>query len=205
MRVASLLLLIFKLRSSNLLNPANSQIWDHLVLASLNPFKSLSKQPDFLVELLVAQFADALGWTIVELKVDNLFVLLLFVNLFLVLFLVVFVLVALAILSSPLFLFGPAFRQLILLILRLTLEKEIFLPAFLVITFNILNDILKLFHLLHWWLLLEAWVAEVTCGHVDAASNVQVICCDSFHAILLLLSSLLGDAVLAMRICVVSH
>jgi len=60
-RVAGLLLLIFKLRSSDLFNPANSQIWDHLVLASLNPFKSLSEQPNFLVKLLVTQFADALG------------------------------------------------------------------------------------------------------------------------------------------------
>jgi hypothetical protein len=119
--------------------------------------------------------------------------------------LVVFVLVALAIFSSPLFLLGPAFRQLIFVTLRLTLEKQIFLLAFLVITFNVLNDILQFFHLLHLWFLLEAWVAEVTGGHVDAASNVQVIRCHSFHAVLMLLSSLLGDAVLAVRICVVGH
>jgi hypothetical protein len=126
-RVAGLLLLIFKLGGSNLFNPANSEIRDHLVLASLNPFKSLSKQADFLVKLLIAQFANALGRTVVKLKVDHLLVLFQYFIfqikvLILVLVQVVFVLVALAVLSSPFFLLGPVFRQLIFLALRLTLE-----------------------------------------------------------------------------------
>jgi hypothetical protein len=45
----------------------------------------------------------------------------------------------------------------------------------------------------------------VTGGHVDAASNVQVVRRHSLHAVLLLFSTLLGDTVLAMGVGVVSY
>ena len=189
--------MILKLSGSDLFDPPHPQVWNQLVFASLDFLKPLCEEADFLVELLVAQFADALGRAIVELEIDHPFVLLRS----LVLFLVVFVLVALAVLSSPFFLLGPIFRLFVFLSLRLALEEKVFLLALLVIALNVLDDILKLFH----WLLLEALVAEVTGGHVDATTDVQVVHCHSFKAILLLLSPLLSQAVLAVRVCVMSH
>lgn len=188
--VARLLLRVLKLSRPDLLDPTCVQVRNHLVLVSLHLLKPLGEETDLFIKFLVTELTDALSRPVVEFEVDDPLILTYFLFL---------ALLSLAVLSSPLLLFRAVLS---LLFFTFRLKLELF--ALLVIALDVLDDVFQFFHLDRRFLL-EALVAEVASGHVDAAPDVQVFHCNSFHSVLLLLATLLGQAILAVRVCVMSH